>query len=255
MDDSGSVNGDEFLSLAETLTGEVAFGNSSSFQQWIIDNGTMDPEDPESRVGLWYLERADHSDISDEDYQAIMTIVKFIDEHYGVTEWGPNGKIKRNLLSNAMDWLVEGLQAVPLESLEALDVDGNEELTWDELQPAIWNQCGGFSGGIIEDELGFYSGTEMCQLEQTFYWSVFQILDVTNDGEVTAEEFGAAAEILTGEFAFGDQASLVDWMFEKVYDPENPTPRLSLWTLENSDHSDISDEDFEAVKIMVEFLD
>ena len=32
MDDSGSVNGDEFLSLAETLTGEVAFGDSTSFK-------------------------------------------------------------------------------------------------------------------------------------------------------------------------------------------------------------------------------
>lgn len=108
-DGSGSVNVDEFTSAAATLTEEVAFGDSASLEDWVIENGTMDPLDEASRIGLWYLERADYSDITEEQYQAILTIVTFIDEHYNVNEWSGNGKISRPLFRNAMSWLKEGL--------------------------------------------------------------------------------------------------------------------------------------------------
>lgn len=86
----------------------------------------------------------------------------FLDEHFNVGEWAANGKVSRNLFKNAMKWLSESLATVEIESLALLDLDGSEDLTWDELYPAIQNQCLGYGGGIVEDELGGYAGEEMC---------------------------------------------------------------------------------------------
>ncbi len=65
-DGSESVGTEEFLSAAATLTGEVAFGDSNSLFDWVVDNGTMDPSNPDSKIGLFYLNQSEHTDITDE---------------------------------------------------------------------------------------------------------------------------------------------------------------------------------------------
>ena len=62
----------------------------------------MDPTNEDSRIGLWYLERADTSDISDEDYKALEVIVTFIDEHLFVSDYAANGKVKRHVVKNVI---------------------------------------------------------------------------------------------------------------------------------------------------------
>lgn len=74
-----------------------------------------------------------------------------------------------------------------------------------------------------------------------------------NSGDVSGEEFLGAATILTGDFAFGGSASLVDFLMDNASNDWD-TPRVTTEILQNLE-TDLSDEDFMAVNVIVEFLD
>lgn len=106
---------------------------------------------------------------------------------------------------------------------------------------------------MVDEVMGSYGGVEMCRLEQEFYWAIYHILDVDNSGGVTADEFNNAATVLTGDFAFGDSSSLIGYLMDNVSNDWD-LPRVSVDMMAEFE-SDLSEDDFFALQIIVEFLD
>lgn len=84
------------------------------------------------------LESADHSDLTDAQYQALDILIYYSDAFYSFPGYDGDFTILRYLLQNALNDLADSLSAIDsTEFFAQIDTNLNGVITWEEMIPWV----------------------------------------------------------------------------------------------------------------------